>query len=93
MIAGWSLGDMVTDERLKAPDEELLDHDILKHAMGLLDELDERDATVLKLRFGLDGSEPLTLKEIGAKLGLTANEFVRLKPKRFDDWRWLDRPP
>ncbi len=67
---------MVTDERLKAPDEELLDHDILKHAMGLLDELDERDATVLKLRFGLDGSEPLTLKEIGAKLGLT-RERVR----------------
>lgn len=27
--AGWSLGEMVMDERLKAPDEELLDHDVL----------------------------------------------------------------
>jgi len=74
--AGWSIGDMVMDERLKAPDEELLDHDILRHAMSLLKDLDERDATVLKLRFGLDGREPLTLKEIGAELGLT-RERVR----------------
>lgn len=74
--AGWSLGDMVTDERLKAPDEALLDHDILKHAMELLGSLEGREAMVLKLRFGLDGCEPHTLKEIGAELGLT-RERVR----------------
>ena len=74
--AGWSLGDMVQDERLKAPDEEMLDHDILKHAMSLLGDLEERESTVLKLRFGLGGVEPMTLKEIGAELGLT-RERVR----------------
>jgi RNA polymerase primary sigma factor len=74
--SGWSLGEMVMDERLKAPDEMLLDHDILRHAMELLDDLDERESTVLKLRFGLDSSEPKTLKEIGAELGLT-RERVR----------------
>ncbi len=74
--SGWSLGDMVMDDRVKSPDEELLDHDILKHAMSLLDNLDPRDANVLKLRFGLAGAEPMTLKEIGAELGLT-RERVR----------------
>ncbi|MDA9777475.1 RNA polymerase sigma factor RpoD/SigA [Rubripirellula sp.] len=74
--SGWSLGEMVMDERLKAPDEEMLDHDILSHAMELLDDLDDREATVLKLRFGLEGDEPRTLKEIGEELGLT-RERVR----------------
>jgi RNA polymerase primary sigma factor len=74
--SGWSLGEMVMDERLKAPDEEMLDHDILRHAMELLGDLEEREATVLRLRFGLGGDEPKTLKEIGAELGLT-RERVR----------------
>ena len=74
--SGWSLGEMVMDERLKSPDEMLLDHDILHHAMDLLEDLDERESTVLRLRFGLDGSDPKTLKEIGAELGLT-RERVR----------------
>ena len=73
---GWSLSEMVQDERLKAPDDALLDHDILRHAMDLLGDLDQRDATVLRLRFGLDGEEPKTLKEIGETMGLT-RERVR----------------
>lgn len=74
--AGWSLGEMVMDERLKSPDEELLDHDVLKTAMELLGTLDTREATVLKMRFGLDNTLPHTLKEIGVELGLT-RERVR----------------
>lgn len=74
--AGWSLGEMVMDERLKSPDEELLDHDVMKTALELLDTLDAREATILKLRFGLDNNAPHTLKEIGLELGLT-RERVR----------------
>ena len=74
--AGWSLGEMVMDERLKAPDEELLDHDVLSTVLELLDTLDTREATVLKLRFGLGEGTAHTLKEIGSELGLT-RERVR----------------
>jgi RNA polymerase primary sigma factor len=73
---GWSLGEMVMDERLKSPDEELLDHDVMKTALELLGTLDDREATVLKMRFGLGDCPPHTLKEIGAELGLT-RERVR----------------
>ncbi len=74
--AGWSLGEMVMDEKQKSPDDALSDDDIMKHALDLLERLDHREATVIKMRFGLDGCDPHTLKEIGAQLGLT-RERVR----------------
>ena len=43
---------------------------------GLLGEIDEREASILRMRFGLDDGEAMTLKEIGATIGLT-RERVR----------------
>ncbi|MDY0167959.1 MAG: RNA polymerase sigma factor RpoD/SigA [Thermoguttaceae bacterium] len=74
--AGWSLGEMIMDERMRNPEEQLLEHDNLRHVMKQLETMDEREATVLRMRFGLDNHEPRTLKEIGQALGLT-RERVR----------------
>ncbi|MDA1179347.1 MAG: RNA polymerase sigma factor RpoD/SigA [Planctomycetota bacterium] len=74
--AGWSLGEMVMDERSKSPEDELLEHDILKHVLSMIETMDMREATVLRMRFGLDDTQPHTLKEIGESLGLT-RERVR----------------
>jgi RNA polymerase primary sigma factor len=74
--AGWSLGEMVMDEHARTPEDEMVEHDNLKHVMGQLETMDPREATVLRMRFGLDDSEPRTLKEIGESLGLT-RERVR----------------
>lgn len=74
--AGWSLGEMVMDERVKTPEDELLEHDVLKHVLGMIETMDQREATVLRMRFGLNDTEPHTLKEIGQRLGLT-RERVR----------------
>ena len=73
---GWSIDEMVMDNRNKSPDDELVDSDDLKQVMHLLDKMDKREATVLRMRFGLDDEEPKTLKEIGECLGLT-RERVR----------------
>ena len=43
---------------------------------GLLDDLTERERTVIRLRFGLSGEEPLTLEAVGRRLGLS-RERVR----------------
>jgi len=74
--AGWTLGEMIEDERTRSPDEELLEHDNLQHVLRQLETMDPRESTVLRMRFGLDGEEPKTLKEIGQALGLT-RERVR----------------
>lgn len=73
---GWSIGEIVPDERSKGPEEELVENDNLKHVYRMLEEMDEREATILRMRFGLDDGEPRTLKEIGESLGLT-RERVR----------------
>jgi len=73
---GWSLGEMVMDENMKSAEDELLESDILSHVLEMIETMDEREATVLRLRFGLDDNEPRTLKEIGETLGLT-RERVR----------------
>ena len=73
---GWSLDEMVMDGNSKSPDIEMVEADDLKHVLDLLDKMDQREATVLRMRFGLDDEEPKTLKEIGESLGLT-RERVR----------------
>jgi len=74
--AGWSLGEMIMDERMQSPEDELVESDNLTHVMRQLETMDQREATVLRMRFGLNDNEPRTLKEIGETLGLT-RERVR----------------
>lgn len=73
---GWSLGEMLMDERTRAPDVEMVEADNLKLVLMRLNEMDKREATVLRMRFGLNDAPPKTLKEIGESLGLT-RERVR----------------
>jgi RNA polymerase primary sigma factor len=73
---GWSLDEMLMDANSKTPDTEMVEADDLHHVLDLLDKMDKREATVLRMRFGLDDEQPKTLKEIGQCLGLT-RERVR----------------
>src|SRR5690348_11596292 len=73
---GWSIDEMLMDGRSKTPDAEMVETDDLSHVMQMLEKMDKREATVLRMRFGLDDEEPKTLKEIGECLGLT-RERVR----------------
>ncbi len=73
---GFTLGEVLTDERSRSPDELLADADVLEKALELLEKLDEREAAIIRMRYGLGDEEPRTLKEIGQMLGLT-RERVR----------------
>lgn len=71
-----NFGDMIADSKGETPEAVVLQDDEIKTIHRLLGAIDEREATVLRLRFGLDGKPPLTLKQIGAEIGLT-RERVR----------------
>lgn len=69
--------DVVEDPRSESPDETIAHADLLTRIGDLMGVIDEREATILRLRYGLEeGSEPKTLKEIGKIVGLT-RERVR----------------
>jgi RNA polymerase primary sigma factor len=68
--------DLFEDFRHEAPEDKIAQSEEFKTILKLLEAIDERDARVLKLRFGLEGQEPLTLKQIGREVGLT-RERVR----------------
>jgi RNA polymerase primary sigma factor len=71
-----TINDVVPDDHNPSPDAEVHHEADLKHLGELLDRVDQREATILKLRYGLEGQEPMTLKEIGKQIGLT-RERVR----------------
>jgi RNA polymerase primary sigma factor len=71
-----TIEEIVSDGNTPLPEQNVIDTDELGQLVDLLDNIDEREAKILKLRYGLDGEDPMTLKEIGARIGLT-RERVR----------------
>ena len=72
----FGLAEMLADPNAKPPDEVLFEQYEKDTLYRLLDAIDEREAKVLRMRYGLGGIEPRTLKEIGEVLSLT-RERVR----------------
>ena len=70
---------MLTDDRSKAPDDLLIEADDLERIFEHLEQLDEREATVIRMRFGLDPYSPMTLREVGENLGLTRERVRQLE--------------
>jgi RNA polymerase primary sigma factor len=76
---GIALDDVLTDDRSKAPDDLLIEADDLERIFEHLEHLDEREATVVRMRFGLDPYSPMTLREVGENLGLTRERVRQLE--------------
>lgn len=73
---GGDLSDVLIDPSSPDPRNELLQSTELHRMLQHLDTLDERQRRILRMRFGLGYDDGMTLKQIGAQLGLT-RERVR----------------
>jgi RNA polymerase primary sigma factor len=76
---GPAIDDVLTDDRSKAPEAQLIESDDLDRIFGHIGALDEREATVIRMRFGLDSYDPMTLREVGENLGLTRERVRQLE--------------
>ena len=71
--------EMVEDERAVNPYEELEDKTVTGMLQDMVKHLDEREATILRYRFGLDGGNEKTLEEVGAKFKVTRERIRQIQ--------------
>jgi RNA polymerase primary sigma factor len=76
---GSALASTLEDEHTGRPEDPLVENEETAKAVRLLDEIDPREAKVLRLHYGLGGRQPMTLKEIGKKLGLTRERIRQIR--------------
>jgi len=76
-----TLGELIPDPNCEEPMEGM-DRTIQKEHLGTwLSQLNEREQKIMKLRFGLDGEEPLTLAEIGRQINVSRERVRQLEAK------------
>jgi RNA polymerase primary sigma factor len=80
----WPASALVADERTARVRTALGGQEEWQQVLRLLDQLKPRAATVLRLRYGLGGEEPLTLAAIGTRLGLTRERVRQIERDALD---------
>src|SRR6266568_423375 len=73
--------DYLPDTTNPGPDDEIFEHALTESIESVLATLKEREARILRLYFGLEGQEPMTLEEIGSLLGITRERVRQIKEK------------
>ena len=73
--------DYLPDQYAPGPEDDTYDHALKDSVESALSSLKEREAKILRLYFGLDDQEPMTLEEIGALMGITRERVRQIKQK------------
>ena len=76
-----SLLNILADNNQATPDAHVLKESARNQLEEVLNSLDERELRIIRLYFGLDGSEALTLEQIGGLMGLTRERVRQLKER------------
>jgi len=72
-------GELIGDEKAVDPALALSDKNMHNQLDGLMDVLDEREQRIIDARFGLDGTKPMTLEEVGLEFGVTRERIRQLQ--------------
>ncbi len=74
-----SFGDFVEDTRFAQPDDAAVEEFMKKDIDDVLNTLKPNEAKVLRMRYGLNGSKPMSLKEVGDKCNLTKERIRQIE--------------
>ncbi len=69
----------IEDENGGQPEDEIVADEQKLKLLRLLEEIEPREAKILKMHYGLDGNLPIGLREIGNKLGLTRERIRQIQ--------------
>jgi RNA polymerase primary sigma factor len=74
-----TFGEIVGDENAVSPFESLRERNLNADLKAMVDSLDPREAEIIRLRFGLDGANEMTLEEVGRKFKVTRERVRQLQ--------------
>jgi len=74
-----NFSDIVQDENATTPYQQLEEKTVTKMLREMITTLDEREETILRYRFGLDGGSERTLEEVGEKFGVTRERIRQIQ--------------
>jgi RNA polymerase primary sigma factor len=86
-----SLLDVIKDDHQASPDDLLLYESLRNEVKSALQTLPEREAEVINLYFGLEGTRSLNLEEIGREFHLTRERVRQIKEKGLQKLRHISR--
>ncbi len=78
---GQVLADRLADGDVADPIQRVAQQEIQPEIRDLVRELDERERTIVGLRFGLGGNEPHTLQRVGEELGLSRERIRQIEAR------------
>ncbi len=73
--------EVLEDTEMPQPDQVLMQESLKQEVAKALATLEEREAQILRMHFGIDQRYPMTLEEISEKLGLTRERVRQIKEK------------
>ena len=76
-----SLGEMLEDTSSVSPEENAIENDMKEQIDNVLSTLTEKEAQILRYRFGLNGKKAMSLKEVGEVFNLTKERIRQIEKK------------
>lgn len=74
-----TFGELIADNKYKTPEDETMENALHEDMEEVLSNLSPKEERILRLRYGFDGREPMSLKEVGDEIGLTKERIRQIE--------------